>query len=160
TAQDGEIEVSGRTLFLGYLAEDGSIHRPATPDGWFPTGDIGHFDTCENLVVTGRKDNLFISGGENIQPEEIEAVLCAFDDVARAIVVPVPHPEFGHRPLAFVEPAPGFSLNPQYLHKHLGNRLSGYKLPVAYLPWPADTRETGIKPSRRFFQELAAQKWR
>ncbi|MFO7973058.1 MAG: o-succinylbenzoate--CoA ligase [Candidatus Hydrogenedentota bacterium] len=160
TAQDGEIEVSGRTLFLGYLTEDGSIYRPATPDGWLPTGDIGHFDTCENLVVTGRKDNLFISGGENIQPEEIEAVLCAFDDVARAIVVPVPDPEFGHRPLAFIEPAPGFSLNPYYLRRHLGNRLPRYKLPVAYLPWPADTRETGIKPSRRFFQELAAQKWR
>jgi len=157
-AKYGEIEVSGRTLFLGYLAEDGSIRRPVTSDGWFPTGDLGHFDAGQNLVVTGRKDNMFISGGENIQPEEIEAALCALDEVSRAVVVPVPDTDLGHRPLAIIEPAPGFNLKPERLGAHLQNQLPPYKLPVAYLPWPADAPETGIKANRRFFQQHAAKK--
>ncbi len=154
-AQDGEIQVRGRTLFLGYVREDGTLSRPVTPDGWFPTGDLGRFDDAGNLVVTGRKDNMFISGGENIQPEEIEAVLCALDEVARAFVVPVADAEFGYRPLAFIEPASGCDVDPELLSRCLGATLPRYKLPVAYRLLPGEALEVGIKPSRRFLQELA-----
>lgn len=154
-SEEGEIEISGRIVFLGYLGEDGSVCRPATPDGWFSTGDLGYFDANGNLVVTGRKDNLFISGGENIQPEEIEAVLCSLEEVSRAVIVPVPDPDFGQRPLAFIEAAPGLAMNPECLRRHLEKLLPRYKLPVDYLPWPSDVPEAGIKINRRFFQEQA-----
>ena len=159
-ADDEELEVSGRTLFLGYLEEDGLMHRPATPDGWFPTGDLGYFDSRGNLMVTGRKDNMFVSGGENIQPEEIEAVLCAFEEVARAVVVPVGDPVFGQRPLAFVETAIGFDLAPERLETYLETVLPRYKRPVAYLGWPESMPEGGIKADRRFLQELAVRQAR
>lgn len=158
--EDKELEVSGRTLFLGYLEEDGLMHRPVTPDGWFPTGDLGYFDACGNLMVTGRKDNMFVSGGENIQPEEIEAALCALEEVARAVVVPVGDPVFGQRPLAFVETASGFDLAPERLETYLETVLPRYKRPVAYLGWPESMPEGGIKADRRFLQELAVRQAR
>ncbi|MBM3183838.1 MAG: AMP-binding protein, partial [Chlamydiae bacterium] len=65
-SSDGEIEVRGECLFSGYW-HDGKISSPLTPDGWFPTKDIGRM-TDEGLLILGRKDFQFISGGENIQP--------------------------------------------------------------------------------------------
>jgi O-succinylbenzoic acid--CoA ligase len=159
-ASGQEIQVRGRTLFLGYLQRDGTLRRPLTPDGWFPTGDLGRLDEAGNLVVTGRKDNMFVSGGENIQPEEIEAALCAFQDVDRAIVVPVPDPEFGLRPAAFIAPAPGFTLEPDALRARLAKTLPRYKLPARFLNWPEDTPQTGLKPSRAMLQRLDVDRLR
>ncbi len=159
-ASSGEIQVHGRTLFLGYLQHDGTLRRPLTSDGWFPTGDLGRLDEAGNLVLTGRKDNLFVSGGENIQPEEIETALCAFQDVARAIVVPVPDPEFGSRPVAFIAPAPGFTREPDALRARLAKTLPRYKLPAHFLDWPEDTPQTGLKPSRAALQHLAIDRLR
>ncbi|MCP4156081.1 MAG: AMP-binding protein, partial [bacterium] len=72
--ENNEILVKGKTLFKGYLEKD-SISIPLTKDGWFGTGDLGAIDAYGYLRVSGRKDNMFISGGENIMPEEIEALL-------------------------------------------------------------------------------------
>ncbi len=155
-ASDGEIQVRGRTLFLGYLQADGPLRRPVTADGWFPTNDLGRFDAAGNLVVTGRKDAMFVSGGENIHPEEIEAALCALEDVERALVAPVPDADYGFRPLAFIEPAPGFAVDPASLRERLAHTLPRYKLPVRFLPWPEDLAQTGIKPDRAFLRDLAA----
>ena len=157
-AADGEIEVRGPVLFLGYIEEDGTIHRPVTPDGWFRTKDLGYLDKTGNLCVTGRKDNLFVSGGENIQPEEIEAVLCALDAVARAVVVPVTDPVFGHRPAAFIESAPGFALEPDILARQLAERLPRYMIPAAWLPWPEEAAVTGLKPDRSVLRRIAEGK--
>ena len=152
----GEIQVRGQTLFLGYLQADGALRRPVTADGWFPTGDLGQFDAGGNLVVTGRKDNMFVSGGENIHPEEIEAALCALEDVERAIVVPVPDSDYGYRPLAFIVPAPGFAVDPASLRERLARMLPRYKLPVRCLAWPESVAQTGIKPDRGLLRNVAA----
>lgn len=151
TADDNEILVRGRTLFLGYF--DGTtIHPAVDEDGWFHTRDIGRFDRDGYLHVTGRKDLLFISGGENIQPEEIEDALTQLEGIVQAVVVPVADEEFGHRPAAFVQ-AEDTSLDD--LANRLDGRLPRFKIPVAFFPWPVDVPSTSIKVDRGRLQERA-----
>ncbi len=153
---DGEIEVNGPTLFMGYLTNNG-MERPETEPGWFPTGDLGHFDERGWLHVSGRRDNLFISGGENIQPEEIEAELSRLQGVAEALVVPVEDETFGARPAAFVRASGSQPLDGDALSAALATRLPKYKIPIAFLPWPSEAGE-GLKPSRRQFAQWAGKR--
>ncbi|MDA0712400.1 MAG: AMP-binding protein, partial [bacterium] len=83
---DGEICVKGKMLFNGYVESDRLI-TAIDHDGWFHTGDLGFLDENNNLQVKGRKDNCFISGGENVYPEEIEAAILRHEDVVEVIVV-------------------------------------------------------------------------
>jgi O-succinylbenzoate-CoA ligase len=145
TATDGAIQVRGETLFAGYVEGD-RLDRPVSTEGWFDTGDLGAFDDEGCLHVQGRKDNLFISGGENIQPEEVEEALCRLPGVAQAIVVPVEDAEFGHRPVAFLRFESEEGMAGADVNAELAEILSAYKIPVAYHPWPAG--ESGTDPSR------------
>ena len=97
-----EILVKGPCLFQGYLSDKGPV-LDTDDSGWFHTGDTGMFTPEGELQVTGRTDSMFISGGENIHPEEIERALCSLTGVLRAVVVPTPDPEYGLRPSAFIE---------------------------------------------------------
>ena len=148
---DGEILVRGKTLFAGYV--DGEkIDRPIDEDGWLHTGDLGTLDEDGSLRVEGRKDNLFVSGGENIQPEEIEEALYRLDGIYEAVVVPVFDQEFGHRPVVFVRTGRGLaSLAPE-----LEKTLPRFKIPIAFHPWPEKTQR-GMKPDRSALRELAQQ---
>jgi len=122
-ASDGEIYVRGPCLFQGYANE------PPTTD-WFPTKDIGRFDPQLGYAIIGRKDNQFISGGENIQPEEIEQELCSHPAVLQALVVPKPDLEYGARPIAYLQTLdPHFDLNT--MRAFLADRLPKYKIPIA-----------------------------
>ncbi len=142
----GVIRVRGRTRFFGYLAH-GRLQRLA-PEGWFGTGDLGALDADGYLTVRGRKDNLFISGGENIQPEEIEQALLALPGVTAAIVVPRADAEFGARPVAFVRCAR--KIPAEKWRGALRGELPAYKIPVEFLPWPKNV-PPGLKLSRPFF---------
>ena len=153
-SEDGEILVRGETLFAGYV-EGEAVDRPLDADGWFHTGDLGELDAGGYLRVRGRRDNLFISGGENIQPEEIEEALCRLEGVEEAVVVPVPDTEFGSRPVAFVRTA----------HEKIGDLaralepiLPRFKIPVAFHGWPEENR--GMKVDRAFFRERARRLYR
>jgi O-succinylbenzoic acid--CoA ligase len=147
---EGEILVRGETLFAGYV-EGKKVARPLDADGWFHTGDLGDLDEDGYLRVLGRQDNLFVSGGENIQPEEIEEALCRLDGVDEAVVVPVPDPEFGHRPVAFVRTD---GVEPGNFAPELRKVLPGFKIPIAFHPWPEETRQ-GMKPDRNALRERA-----
>lgn len=152
--RDGQIEVGGETLCAGYLLPDGIKPPPLEPGGWFRTGDCGHLDAGGFLTVTGRADGMFISGGENIHPQEIEEVLGAHPAVAVAVVVPAPDPEFGSRPLAFIQ-SRGSVPPEDELQALLAERLPRYKHPVRYLPMPADALTPLGKPDRARLTELA-----
>ncbi len=156
-AADGEIQVRGDTLFLGYMTE-GQIVPPDTEDGWFATGDLGAMDGEGHLAVVGRKDNMFVSGGENIQPEEIEACLCRADGVCQAVVAPTTHAEFGATPVAFVQLEEGAQMDAEAFSKALAEHLPRYKIPRHYLPWPEEaTGPLANKISRQDFIERARQ---
>jgi O-succinylbenzoic acid--CoA ligase len=150
-ADDGQILVRGETRFTGYV--DGAmLLQPFDGDGWYPTGDLGMLDEDGYLTVIGRKDNMFISGGENIQPEEIEAALLQIDGIEQALVVPVPNAEFGFRPVAFVKTAR--TMDEANIVALLAERLPRFKLPVALYPWPEQPSASGIKASRAQFRQL------
>lgn len=143
-APDNEIFVRGGVLFQGYL----NSGLPLT-DGWFATGDLGSWHN-DRFQILGRKDNLFISGGENIQPEEIEESLRIHCHIFDAIVVPLPDPEFGARPAVFL---PDPSLLP-YLQTQLLSVLPKFKIPIQAFPLPPNL---GLKPSRKMLIESCAQ---
>jgi O-succinylbenzoic acid--CoA ligase len=150
---EGEIEVGGPTRFLGYW-DEGRLVQPFTKDSWFRTGDLGHLNARNCLTVTGRRDNMFIAGGENIQPEEVEAVLCALPDVAEAVVVPVPHDAFGATPAAFVRMDDGSAPDGDALRAALLEKLPKFKVPRHWFPWP-ETAQQGLKIRRKSFIERA-----
>jgi O-succinylbenzoic acid--CoA ligase len=90
----GEILVRGPTVALGYLGTDESM---TDPDGWLHTGDRGRIDGDGRLHVLGRLDGLIISGGSNVQPEEVESFLRSLDGIRDAVVVGVPDERWGQR---------------------------------------------------------------
>lgn len=149
---DGQILVAGPTLFRGYLTEDGLVD-PRTDEGWYPTGDRGRLDAQGRLHVLGRIDRMFVSGGENIQPEEIETALERLPGVERAAVVPVPSAEYGRRPVAFVR-AEG-RLDASSLQHSLRDRLPGFKVPDAMYPFPDAALDSGLKVDREALQQWA-----
>ncbi len=154
-AESREILVRGKTLFAGYVEGD-RLDRTLDAEGWFHTGDlVGGFDEDGNLYVKGRLDNLFISGGENIQPEEVEGTLERIEGVEKAIVVPVPDNEFGERPIAFVQMAGEW--RPGDLTEELGETLPRFKIPVAFYGWPENADSGGMKLDRKFFRGLASR---
>ena len=144
---DGEILVRGRTLFAGYV-QDKAVSPTLDAEGWFHTGDLGGFDEEGYLRVTGRLDNLFVSGGENIQPEEIEAALVRVAGVEEAVVVPVPDPEFGERPVAFVRSTGGVADAARALEP----LLPRFKIPKSFHSWEGTG---GMKPDRVALKERA-----
>ncbi len=150
---DGEILVKGDTLFRGYVEQD-DIYLPVDGDGWFHTGDVGHFDGAACLTVRGRKDSMFISGGENIHPEEIEETLPLLDDVSEAVVVPVEDDEFGFRPVAFIRTKGNKRVCRSDLITRLEQYLPRFKIPTRFYKWPEIAQNGEVKPSRRYFSEL------
>ncbi|MBZ6064615.1 o-succinylbenzoate--CoA ligase [Aeromonas schubertii] len=142
--EEGEICVRGETLFMGYDTPDG-IDPARDDEGWFHTRDRGDLIDSGELVVEGRLDNLFISGGENIQPETIEQRLVDHPAVAQALVVPVTSEEWGERPVCFIEwrdaPAPQAELE-----EWIRGQLPGFMVPDHWLPWPDGGGE--LKPRR------------
>jgi o-succinylbenzoate---CoA ligase len=146
----GEILVRGQTLFAGYV-EGERLDRPLDAEGWFHTGDLGELDDNSYLRVRGRMDNLFVSGGENVQPEEIEEALCRLEGIVEAVVVPVPDEEFGARPVAFIRTD---DLEPGDLAHELEPVLPRFKIPISFHPWPEEAPR-GMKVDRAALRERA-----
>ena len=137
----GEILVKGKTLFKGY-ARGRKIYLPIDKNGWFRTGDLGVLKNKKYLKVTGRKDNMFISGGENIQPEEIERYLHRMKEIEQAVVVAVEDKEFGFRPAAFIKMRMSKKINAEKIKNYLRKFLPSFKIPDRFCPWPALLRRS------------------
>lgn len=156
-AADGEILVRGATLAKGRLSGKG-IETMTDENAWFHTKDIGECDAQGRLKVVGRKDNMFISGGENIHPEAIEQALSEHPSVVQAIVVPVPNDQYGARPVAFVHVSDAEELSKdreQELRSLVENNLPRFAVPDTFWAFPPDALSVGIKPSRVALQRLA-----
>ncbi|MFZ0390691.1 MAG: o-succinylbenzoate--CoA ligase, partial [Calditrichia bacterium] len=151
-SRDGEIMVRGKKLFKGYL-QGVSVEQPLQ-NGWFPSGDSGFLDEQGYLHVTGRRDNLIISGGENIQPEEIEYHLLKMKEIEQAVVVSVPHPEYGQRPAAFIKYSESRPIAAGILRRRLKRELPDFKIPDHFFQWP-DIETAGLKISRPHLQKIA-----
>ncbi len=143
----GEILVRGQTLALGY--QDG-LQRTDLRDamGWFHTGDIGYLEVQGKLTVTGRLDNQFISGGENIQPEQIETILTSITGISQALVLAQQDEKFGMRPVAYIQ-TNELNLKVGELVTELKKSLPGYMIPVAFFQMPAELLQDRMKLSRK-----------
>ncbi|CAH0526583.1 2-succinylbenzoate--CoA ligase [Vibrio hippocampi] len=143
---DQRIYVAGDTLACGYIKQGQLIPLLADGELWFDTKDLGCWNEQQELLVTGRADNLFISGGENIHCEEIEAVLNRFADITQSIVVPVADEEFGARPIAVIQSQTVPDV--VSMNQRLAPHLVKYKHPIAYWLIPEALLSQGIKVSR------------
>jgi O-succinylbenzoic acid--CoA ligase len=148
----GEIQVRGAVLPRAVFSE-GQLHHTSGNDGWFSTGDAGSFDAFGNIVVGGRRNRMFISGGENIYPEVIETLLASFTQVRRVVVVGVTNEEFGTRPVAFVDG----EVSEDRLKESLKLRLEGFYVPDVFLPWPREVSSDDAKLNFLFFSQLAQE---
>jgi fatty-acyl-CoA synthase len=134
----GEVVVRGPHVGPGYwgLPEETAA---AIRDGWFHSGDAARVDADGYVTIADRIKDMYISGGENVYPAEVEDALLALPGVAECAVIGVPDERWGETGRAFVVPAPDAAATPQELLAALGGRLARYKIPksvvlVEHLP--------------------------
>ncbi|MGX1845045.1 type I polyketide synthase [Streptomyces sp. NPDC055335] len=127
TDVEGEVWVSGPNVMVGYHNAPEATAE-AIRDGWFRTGDLARRDERGYFAIRGRIKELVIRGGENIHPEEVEAVLRTVDGVADAAVAGAPHDTLGEVPVAYVVPD-GSGFDAAELITRCRERLSAYKVP-------------------------------
>jgi acyl-CoA synthetase (AMP-forming)/AMP-acid ligase II len=123
--QTGRIFVGGPLQFDGYTG--GGTKQVI--DGLMSSGDVGHFDAAGRLFIDGRDDDMILSGGENVFPQEVEELLLGHDAVADAAVFGVPDPDFGQRLAAMVVLKPGASATEGELRDYVKAHLARYKVP-------------------------------
>jgi len=127
---DGEILLRGRNVMLGYLDDQAATAEAIDSDGWLHTGDVGHLDARGYLTITDRLKDMYICGGFNVYPAEVEQVLTSHPAVAESVVIGVPDGRLGEVGKAFVvlrpaAAAPGAS----ELIDFCRGRLANYKVP-------------------------------
>ncbi|MCE2750127.1 MAG: AMP-binding protein, partial [Rhodobacter sp.] len=136
TGETGEICVVGGAVFAGYL-DNPEANAKAFRNGWFRTGDLGHLDQRGYLYLTGRESDMYISGGSNIYPREIEEALLQQPGIAEACVFGLPDPEWGESGVAVLVATPGTVLDLGKVGRDLAARIARYKLPKIILVWEA-----------------------
>lgn len=130
----GEICVRGPGVFAGYH-EDAEATAKAFAHGWFHTGDLGHLDAHGFLFITGRASDMYISGGSNVYPREIEECLMMLPGVAEACVVGMPHPKWGESGVAVLVSEEGTALRAETMAAQLDGKLARYKWPARFVVW-------------------------
>ena len=128
----GEICVRGPAVFSGYH-DNPEATAKAFAHGWFHTGDLGHLDARGFLFITGRQSDMYISGGSNVYPREIEEALLTHPAVAEACVLGMPHPKWGETGVAVLVLAA--DVEDSALLAHLDGRLARYKWPARFVRW-------------------------
>ena len=132
TGQAGEVVVRGRNVFTGYW-RDPKATAETLRDGWYHSGDIGTRDADGHFTIHERKQNLIISGGENIYPAEVERVLLAHPAVAEAAVVGAADPKWQEVPVACIVRRAGIAAAPEEIERFCLKELARYKVPRRYV---------------------------
>ncbi|HEM8820034.1 TPA: o-succinylbenzoate--CoA ligase [Raoultella planticola] len=146
---EGEVWLRADSMAAGYW-RDGGVQPLVNEQGWFATRDRGEIREGK-LTLLGRMDNLFFSGGEGIQPEEVERVLLAHPQIQQAFIVPLDDAEFGQRPVAVVECAAQCDV--AALAVWAQDKLARFQQPVRWLMLPDSLQTGGIKISRRALRD-------
>ena len=136
TGEVGEICVRGPAVFSGYHANPEASAK-ALRGGWFHTGDLGKLDERGLLYITGRESDMYISGGSNVYPREVEEVLLTHPAVAEVAVLGVPDRKWGEIGVAVVVRREGTQLDQDALLAHLEGRCARYRWPQQVFFWDA-----------------------
>jgi acyl-CoA synthetase (AMP-forming)/AMP-acid ligase II len=149
---DGEILIRAPSVTAGYWA-DPELTKRMIVDGFLHTGDMGRLDEDGFLHISGRKDDMIISGGMNIFPSEIEDVLRTHPDVADVAVIGLPDEKWGETVCAVVELDAGVSFDEQELIAYCYERLAGFKKPSSVHAVEELPRTAGGKPRKFMLRE-------
>jgi acyl-CoA synthetase (AMP-forming)/AMP-acid ligase II len=129
TGQEGEIRVQGDIVLKEYFNMPGKTQEAIDDEGWFHTGDRGKMTEEGYLTVTGRIKDIFIVGGENVAPAEVEDHISSHEAVKITSVIGVPHDRLGQVGKAYVEPKPGQSLTEKEIINYCEGDIAGFKIP-------------------------------
>jgi len=150
----GIVEVKGPNIFKGYWRNPEKTAAEFRPDGYFITGDMGFIDSDGSVQLVGREKDLIISGGLNVYPAEVEALLDDRSDVVEAAVIGVPHPDFGEAVVAVVQPAGPFDA--QAVRDAMRKDLAAFKVPKEIIAVDALPRNTMGKIQKKLLRERYA----
>jgi HIP---CoA ligase len=128
-ADDGEVLVRGYNVMQGYWDDPEQTAEAIDADGWLHTGDIGQLDERGYIAITDRKKDMFIVGGFNAYPAEIENSILGHPDVAQVAVVGAPDERLGEVGVAFVVPTSGTTVDPDGLIAWCREQMANYKVP-------------------------------
>lgn len=127
--QVGEIVIRGDAVMKGYWKRPDEDKRVFDKKGYFHTGDMGTLDGDGYLSIVGRKKEMYIRGGENVYPPEVEEAIAQHPDVFMVAVVGRPHPVYGEVGRAYVIPKPGTQPTAEAMKGFLKDKLAGFKIP-------------------------------
>jgi malonyl-CoA/methylmalonyl-CoA synthetase len=132
----GGVEVRGPNVFRGYWRMPEKTAEEMRADGFFRTGDLGRFDADGYLAIVGRSKDLVITGGYNVYPKEVEALIDEIEGVRESAVIGLPHPDLGEGVAAVVVPREGAALTEGAVLEPLRAGLARFKQPrrVFFLP--------------------------
>lgn len=162
TGQPGEVLIRGANVTTGYWRDPEATRAAIDPDGWLATGDIGSLDAAGNLKITDRLKDLFIVGGFNVSPAEVEQVMARHPDVSEVAVVGVPDLRLGEVARAYVIPKPGAAPAAEQIIAWCRERLANFKVPrsvifVSTLPRNASGKVLRRELRSRRSSDLAAR---
>ncbi len=150
--ESGEVLLRGPNVMLGYLDDPEATAAAIDEGGWLHTGDIGKLDKAGNLTITDRLKDMYICGGFNVYPAEIEQVLARLDGVAESAVIGVPDERLGEVGKAFVVAKPGADLDEAAVIAHTRAHLANFKVPRSVVFLDVLPRNPGgkvVKPTLR-----------
>ncbi len=151
----GIVEVRGPNIFKGYWRNPEKTAAEFRPDGYFITGDMGLIEPDGYVQLVGREKDLIITGGLNVYPAEVEAVLDDRADIAEAAVIGVPHADLGEAVVAVVCPSAG-SFDKDAVRAALREELAGFKVPKDILTVDALPRNTMGKIQKKLLRDQFA----
>ena len=151
----GEVQLHGPNVMLGYLDDPDATAATVDSDGWLHTGDIGTLDAAGNLTITDRLKDMYICGGFNVYPAEVEQVLARLDGVADAAVIGVPEPRLGEVGRAFVVRRPDADLDEKTVIAYSREHLANFKTPRSVVFLDALPRNAGGKVVKTTLREMA-----
>jgi acyl-CoA synthetase (AMP-forming)/AMP-acid ligase II len=155
--ETGEIAVIGPAVFAGYF-NNPEANAKAFRDGWFLTGDLGHMDAEGFVYLTGRASDMYISGGSNIYPREIEEKLLTHPDLSEVAVLGAPDPVWGEVGVAVCVRRPGAQATEEEVLAFLDGRMARYKLPRAVVFWDEMPKSAYGKITKKMIRERLAER--
>ncbi len=131
--EPGEVMVRGYNVTQGYFEDPVKTAETIEADGWLHTGDIGVMDERGYLRITDRKKDMFITGGFNVYPVEVEGLLLGHPDISQVAVVGVPDERMGEVGVAFVVPTTGSTPDPEALRTWAREHIANFKVPARFV---------------------------
>lgn len=150
--ETGEICVIGPAVFAGYY-DNPDANAKAFRDGWFRTGDLGHMDEAGFVYITGRASDMYISGGSNVYPREIEEKILTHPDISEAAVLGIPDPVWGEVGLAVCVARSGSAPDGEAVMAWLNGKMARYKLPKRFIFWPDMPKSAYGKIAKKLIRE-------